>query len=157
MQSYNLARMSRALVSFALFAGLVATGTACVERILQVRSDPAGATVFINGKEVGTTPLDHPFSFYGTVDVMLRARSCLAYRELKSLSPPWYELFPIDFFSEILVPVQLKDVHTVEVAMTPASAGESEAQQVELEKKAAELRAALPPEPKGSREASALR
>jgi hypothetical protein len=144
MQSYNLGRMRRALISLALLGALLVGDTACVERLLQVRSDPPGAKVFVNGDEVGTTPLDHAFTFYGTVEVMLRAKGCMSYRELKPLYPPWYEIFPIDFFSEILLPIHLTDVHTVEVSMTPGSGELSETQRTDLEKKAGELRAALP-------------
>lgn len=144
IESYNLGRMSRPLISFALLATLLLGNAACVERILQVRSDPPGATVFVNGDEVGTTPLNHPFSFYGTVEVMLRAKGCLAHRELKPLDPPWYEVFPIDFFSELVIPARFTNVHTIEVALTPAPGDLNESQRTDLEKKAAELRAAMP-------------
>ena len=39
--------------------------TGCVQRILQVESAPPGASVHINGEAAGTTPLEHPFDFYG--------------------------------------------------------------------------------------------
>ena len=44
----------------------------CVERALVIRSEPAGARVFIDGIDSGTTPIRVPFDFYGTRDVLVR-------------------------------------------------------------------------------------
>jgi hypothetical protein len=100
----------------------------------------------VNGDEVGKTPCDHPFSFYGTVDVTLRAPGHLSYRELKPLSPPWYEVFPIDFFTELVWPFNLRDIHQVEVLLVPSAPQMDESKQKELDQKAEELRSQLPPE-----------
>jgi hypothetical protein len=132
----------------AVLLGALLFGTVgCVERLLQVRSDPSGATVYVNGQEVGRTPLDHPFSFYGTVEVALRAQGCTSYREDVVLSPPWYEVFPFDLFSELLVPVTFRDVHAVEVRLTPTPAAMSVEGEQEIERKTQDLRSKLEREP----------
>ncbi len=139
--------MRRALKSSAVLGAFLIASTSCVERILQVRSDPSGAAVYVNGEEVGTTPLDRPFTFYGTVEVTLRARGRLSHRELKALDPPWYEMFPLDLFSEMVVPWRMRDVHAVEVVLTPSPSEVTEAQRADLERRSAELRAlVVPPE-----------
>jgi len=130
-----------ALSAWALFQS-----TGCVERLLQVRSTPSGANVYVNGDEVGKTPCDHPFSFYGTVDITLRSPGHLSHRELNTLSPPWYELFPLDFFSDLILPFTLRDVHPVEVVLVPSPSQMDESQQKELDKKAEELSSQLPSE-----------
>jgi hypothetical protein len=98
----------------------------CVERLLQVRSDPPGATVHINGFEVGKTgetPLEYQFTYYGTFDVIARKEVSVAeenyysHRELVHVSPPWYQVFPLDFVSEMLIPWTIRDVHTVEIQL----------------------------------------
>ena len=53
--------------------------TGCLERLLQIRSEPAGAEVYINGELVqlendgepipATTPVDVEFDSYGTFEV----------------------------------------------------------------------------------------
>jgi len=137
-----------------LFLALVSctclSGTGCVERLLQVRSEPPGATVYVNGAEVGKTPCDHAFSFYGTVDVTLRAPGYLSQRELHVLSPPWYEIFPADFVAEILLPFHFQDVHQVTVKLAPSPQEMSPGQQRELREKAEEMRSRLEPSKKES-------
>ena len=132
--------LPRLVVYLALLSG----GTSCVERIIQIRSDPSGADVYLNGDEVGKTPLDHPFSFYGTVEVALRADGHLYHRELKTLSPPWYEVMPLDLFAELFLPWKVRDVHSVEVALEPAPRDLSEPQRQDMRARSAELREHLP-------------
>lgn len=50
---------------------LALTLPACVRRSILVTSDPPGATVFLNDQQVGTTPCETDFRFYGTYDVRL--------------------------------------------------------------------------------------
>jgi len=99
--------------------GLTASG--CVERILAVRSDPSDAMVFVNGKLAGTTPLDHPFDFYGTFDIVVRRAGCLSERVELTASAPRFEVFPLDLISDVLVPWPLRDEHslTVELRLLP--------------------------------------
>jgi hypothetical protein len=129
----------RIAILFVSTASLAGT-TGCVERVLQVRSDPPGATVYVNGTEAGKTPLDHPFTFYGTVEVALRREGVLYHREFKELSCPWYDHFPVDFFTELLVPWTIRDVHLVEVRLSPSSRTFDETERKDLRQKAEELR-----------------
>jgi len=122
----------------ALGLGILAPG--CIQRMIEVRSDPPGAKVYVNGEAAGTTPCDHPFTFYGTVDVTLRAPGYLSHRELRTLSPPWYQFFPLDLVTDFL---PLRDVELVEVKLEPAP-GEVDARlRKELEEKSEEMRSLL--------------
>ena len=98
---------------------LLLPSTGCVERLLQVRTAKPGAHVYVNGKEAGTTPLEHPFSFYGTVGVVVRQEGYHSIEVHKRLSPPWYEFFPLDFFVENLWPFTVKDHHVLEIELEP--------------------------------------
>lgn len=58
------------------FASLVTVAaalslTGCIERLITVTSQPAGALVYLNDEEVGRTPVTVPFRFYGVYDVRL--------------------------------------------------------------------------------------
>ena len=77
----------------------------CVERWLFIRSDPAGARVFVDGRDRGTTPVELPFDHYGTREILLRLKDHDSAVHIVKLDPPWYQWFPIDFVSEHLWPV----------------------------------------------------
>jgi hypothetical protein len=103
----------------------------CVERLLQIRSDPPGAEVTVNGEPAGVTPLDHPFTFYGTFEVTLRARGRRSVHTLEPIRPPWYEIFPLDFFAENLTPFRITDSHLLQYGLeeVPLSEVEMEREQ----------------------------
>jgi hypothetical protein len=131
----------------AAFVGPLCLGAGCVERLLQVRSAPPGARVYLNGEEIGQTPCDHPFSFYGTVDVTVRAPGYLSQRQLVSLSPPWYQFFPMDFVTDVLVPLTIQDLHRVSVELRESSPSEGDPEaRRDLDRRAEEMRARLSPE-----------
>lgn len=121
-------------------------GTGCVERILQVRSDPPGARVYVNGEDAGETPCDHPFTFYGTVDVVVRAPGTVSSRKLVSLSPPWYQIFPLDLVTDVIVPWTIRDVHEVRIELrSPAPEETGQESRRDLERKADAMRELLGP------------
>jgi len=91
----------------------------CVERLLQIRSEPSGAEVYVNGERVGTTPLDHNFDYYGTFDIVLRSDEHLSLHRMETVHPPWYEITPIDFFTENLLPVVIRDHHELHYVLEP--------------------------------------
>jgi hypothetical protein len=95
---------------------------ACVERRIDIASTPSDAEVYLDGVYVGNTPISIPFDFYGTREVHLRKRhprtdgqsakeSYLVYHTFLEINPPIYELFPLDFFTENLIPYPWKDIH----------------------------------------------
>jgi hypothetical protein len=105
----------------------------CVERALVVRSDPPGATVFVDGREIGTTPARLPFEHYGTREVMVRMERrdpgadhipLAPVTQMVELGAPWYQWFPVDFVSEFLWPGTIVDERVVEVALVPHTQAE---------------------------------
>ena len=87
-------------LSFLLSLGLCG----CVERALVVETDPPGAEVWMDGDLAGLSPVRIPFSHYGTREVVVVKGGYAITREIRSLETPWYERFPLDFFSENLWP-----------------------------------------------------
>ncbi len=141
----------RRSLALALAAGCAASGAGCVERLLQIRSDPPGAEVFVNGVRAGLTPLDHRFDFYGTFDISLRAKDHLSVHRLEKVNPPWYELMPLDFVTENLVPFKVRDRHRLRYALEPARPIEDEELDREVKEalermEALEEKAGPPPE-----------
>jgi len=132
-------------------------GAGCVERILQVRTEPPRASITVNAENAGSTGddglLEHRFTYYGTVDVTARAAGHLSRRELVTLDPPWYQIFPIDFFAEVVVPWTIRDLHEVDLRLDPAPEMDERLRE-KLRLQADELRKKLPPPtPSASRSA----
>ncbi len=89
----------------------------CVERKLLLRSDPPGAEIYLDGVREGEIPPELPleigFEHYGVRLVEARLEGYQPLRRSLVLEPPWYQRFPLGFFSEVLWPGTLEDVHRV--------------------------------------------
>jgi hypothetical protein len=92
----------------------------CVERFLRVETRPAGATVFINGERAGESPLEWPFTHYGTVRIDVWRDGHRAKTTFVELETPWYQWVPLDLFSELLSPLTHVDEHTCVLELEPA-------------------------------------
>ena len=91
-----------------------------VQRQMVMQSDPPGALVYLNGDEIGRTPLTHDFLWYGNYDVILRKEGYQTAKTTTEVNPPWWQWIPIDFFAELL-PVRLMDKQTFTYTLLPAS------------------------------------
>lgn len=117
---------ARALLLVALALALPAAG--CVERKFLIRSEPAGAEVRVNGMRVGRTPVEIPFDHYGVVrleadPVDLDGDGYPEYEGFSEpfpLDAPWYQWFPVEFFSDNLWPGTLVDRHSALLVLKPA-------------------------------------
>ena len=94
-----------AAVALALAAG----ATGCLRRELVIRSEPPGATVRLNGTEVGRTPARVPFLHYGVyrVEVLKEGMAPLVIDE--RVMAPVYARFPLGLFTEFLWPGTIHD------------------------------------------------
>jgi hypothetical protein len=101
----------------------------CVQRTLQVTSEPSGALVYLNGEEVGRTPMRKTFVWYGTYDVELRKEGYETKVTQAKVWAPWWQIPPIDLFAE-LVPLPLQDNHAVSYTLEPVSAEQVDPQRV---------------------------
>jgi hypothetical protein len=97
-----------------------------VERLLAIHSDPPGATVYVDGEKVGTTPCDVSYTWYGTRDVILELRGYKLIRQEVTLNPPWWQITPLDFVTDIVIPIMLRDRLAVSYALDPAPATREE-------------------------------
>lgn len=81
----------------------------CVERRFIIESNPPGALVYVDGQQKGATPLELPFDHYGWHEFTLvkEGFETKTYRE--RVRAPWFEWFPLDFFSENVYPGHVQD------------------------------------------------
>jgi len=93
--------------------------TGCVERRYVITSDPPGAIVFRNGQQLGATPVDDHFVYYGKYNYTLVKDGYETLQVEQNIPAPWFEYFPIDFFSENLLPWQIEDVRRFHFKMEP--------------------------------------
>lgn len=134
--------------------------TACVERRLMIRTEPAGAIVHVNGEEIGRSPVAWRFYHYGRILVETERPGYEPESRVFELRPPWYQYPVADFVSDVLVPSRIQDEHELElklVALTPPE----EIDEAEVERRLAELtvaaasfreRATVVPEPDDKKE-----
>ena len=120
------------LLPLALLAGCVG-----VRRELTVESEPPGARVYLNGDEVGRTPVTREFIYYGTVDLQLRKDGYRTRSARPRVWAPLWQIPPIDLIAEAL---SLTDRHRLSYELTPKELG---ADPQELVNRGTELRGEL--------------
>jgi hypothetical protein len=116
---------------------LIAAFSGCVERTLTINTEPKGALVYLNDKEVGRTPVTIPFEWYGDYDVILRKEGYEPLKTHSKVNSPWYEYIPIDIFSELLYPGTIHDDRILEYELKAAEP----TNQQELSARALDMRA----------------
>jgi hypothetical protein len=110
---------SDCLKKIVLLIAIIALMTGCVRRRLIVRSNPPGASVYVDKQLIGTTPASTSFTYYGTREIEVVADGFRTEKVLRTISPPWYQVPPIDFVSETLWPWELRDERIIDITMTP--------------------------------------
>lgn len=118
---------------------LAFAGTGCVQRKLTVTSEPSGALVYLNNREVGRTPFSTDFTWYGEYEVVVRKEGYQTIIAKKNVNAPWWQFPPIDLFAEITPPRKV-DAHTLNFTLTP----EEEVSASAIMQRATELRQQLP-------------
>ena len=130
--------VARAVVFTTLCSWLLATTSGCngVRRRLTITSEPSGAIVYLNNKEIGKTPISQNFLYSGIYNI----KCCKEGYEMKETyykaGCPWY-LYPgIDFFSENFTPGELRDEQSCHIVLDQ----KREIPENELYEKASKLR-----------------
>jgi len=80
---------------------------------------PPGSLVYLNGQEVGRTPLTRDFTWYGIYDVTVRKEGYETLKTTQTVSAPWYQTIPIDLVVEML-PTWFVDNRAYHYSLTPA-------------------------------------
>ncbi|MBN1588863.1 MAG: PEGA domain-containing protein [Pirellulales bacterium] len=76
---------------------------------MTIRSNPPGAMVYVDDYDVGTTPVSANFTYYGTRKIRLVKDGYETLTVMQPMPTPWYEIPPLDFFTENLLPGELRD------------------------------------------------
>ena len=68
---------------------------------MTITSKPLGALVYVSEVEIGRTPVTIPFTWYGDYEIVLRMEGHETLKTHASITPPWYEVPPVDLFSAV--------------------------------------------------------
>lgn len=127
-----------ACAALGLVALLALSG--CVQRKIRVTSAPPGARVLLNDQDIGVTPVETRFTFYGGYDVQLIKPGYEHVHELRQAKAPLYE-YPVIDLGATAAPTDIR--HTVEwhFDLTPvAESIDPETAREDLLGRAADLR-----------------
>jgi PEGA domain len=122
MQVYvsTKARIQPSIVSLWLILALaLVANSGCLRRRMTVRTNPAGAQVYVDRQLIGTSPASTSFLYYGTRHIEVVADGYRTEKVLRKLSPPWYQLPPLDFITETLWPGEIRDERIIDITMVP--------------------------------------
>ncbi len=108
----------------ALAAVLALAG--CTERRLELESDPPGATVYVDGKKIGLTPISVPFEFYGTREFRLEKEGFQTVKVLQPVAAPIWQYFPIDFLTDVMIPFTSTDSRVFRFHLEPMQPADAE-------------------------------
>jgi hypothetical protein len=98
---------------------LAASMPGCVQRRMTIRSNPSGALVYVGNKEIGTTPVSTSYIYYGTREFKLVKDGYETLTETRRIRAPWYQWFPLDFVSENVLPVEIRDERMIDFTLQP--------------------------------------
>ena len=99
----------------------------CVQRTLQSESNPPGALVYLNGEEVGRTPMRKNFLWYGTYDVELRKEGYQTMTRQTQVWAPWWQVPPLDLLAELL---PLEDKQYADYRLRPTAEVQTDPEQI---------------------------
>ncbi len=102
-----------------LVLAAVALPSGCVRRRMTIRTNPPGARVYVDDYEIGTAPISHNFTYYGTRKIRLVKPGYETLTLMQSIPPSWYQIPPLDFVSENLIPGEIHDQRTLNYQLTP--------------------------------------
>ena len=97
----------------------VSSMTGCLRKRMTVRTSPPGAMVYIDKNPIGLTPVSTSFTYVGTRNFEIIRDGYRTEKFLRRISPRWYEIPPLDFFSETLWPFEIRDERIMDVQLTP--------------------------------------
>ncbi|MBL1218470.1 MAG: PEGA domain-containing protein [Planctomycetes bacterium] len=110
----SLGRVASAGLLIGMLAG-------CVERTISITSEPPGALVYLNDEEVGRTPCEVHFLYYGEYDVRLVLEGFEPLMGSAKANAPLYELPGLDLAAE-LFPAKIRNRVMWHFDLEPVSA-----------------------------------
>ncbi|GJQ24373.1 MAG: hypothetical protein HBSAPP01_21630 [Candidatus Brocadia sapporoensis] len=105
--------------------------------------------VYLDDELIGETPVTTTFTYYGvrkiTIEKIDAEGRLICERKIvyEKIKPPFYQILPLDFFSELIIPAKLKDEHCFSYQLEPLQKVSKAERQEGIMKNAEELRGRL--------------
>jgi len=90
----------------------------CIHRSLTIKTDPPGATVYVNDQLKGESPLTYDFMWYGWYRLTIRKEGYERLDDRKLLRAPMWMWIPLDLAME-LVPFRVRDQRVWSYVLAP--------------------------------------
>ena len=119
VDTLSLRRLSRC--TLATMGVILACGCAHIERSVTINTEPSGALVYLNGEEIGRSPVKHDFTWYGKYEVQVRKEGYEALKTHQWVTAPWWQWMPLDLAAE-LIPARLVDHRDYAYRLSPEPA-----------------------------------
>jgi len=103
-----------------LLLAVIGLFSGCVERRYTIRTDPPGATVIVNGEEVGPAPASKSFVYYGDREITLMLDGYQTKTVIQPINAPWWDNYLTEFFTENVIPVSMRDERQFKYQLVPA-------------------------------------
>lgn len=103
-----------ALAAFALLSA------GCVDRRFVVTTNVPGASVAVDGEQLGPTPVDANWVYAGKREVRATAPGYEPLNQLVTFEPKWWDYPGLDLFAEVIWPFRIEDVRRVHLDLQPA-------------------------------------
>ncbi|MDX1965574.1 MAG: PEGA domain-containing protein [Planctomycetaceae bacterium] len=87
---------------------------------MTIVSDPPGALVMVEGREIGYTPVSLDFTYYGTREFTLVKDGYETLTVGQPVQKPWYQQPVIEFFADNFTPGHVTDRHLFRYALQRA-------------------------------------
>ncbi|MBQ2790139.1 MAG: PEGA domain-containing protein [Thermoguttaceae bacterium] len=112
-------KLKRTATVAAVLTATVALASGCngVRRRLTITSEPSGAVVYLNNKEIGKTPISTNFLYSGTYNIRCYKEGYETTETAHVTGTPWYLWPGFDFFSENFVPGEIRDEQSCHVEL----------------------------------------
>jgi hypothetical protein len=81
-------------------SGGLATG--CVRRTITITTEPPGTMVWLNDREIGRSPVQADFDYYGRYDIRLEKDGYEPQMTSGNAEAPWWDWVVIDLVSELM-------------------------------------------------------
>lgn len=104
----------------------------CLQRRIRVTSEPPGAVVWVNDTEIGRTPAETGFTFFGDYDVRLELDGYEPVHEMRRAKAPLHEYPGPDLVAAAL-PVKFKTLIEWHFDLAPSLEGTLRPDQLEAE------------------------
>jgi hypothetical protein len=99
--------------------------TGCVDRKIRVTSEPPGARVWLNDVEIGRTPAEADFAFYGRYDVRLELEGHEPLWTDREAKAPVWQWPVLDLAAEV-IPARFDDLVEWHFELEPAMETETD-------------------------------